>query len=99
MTLKELHAVSVCSICVTAYDADGPLHPITDYMRGSSGFMSLEITRLHVHPNGVDLVAEIDISPAVLRVLDKESDNYYDTVKKAKEEEQYLYEHGFPILK
>ena len=78
MTLKDLSAVARCEIYTTAYAADGDEYLITDFLRGSSGFMSLEIAGLHPHKNGLDLVAEINISPGVLRFLDKESKKYYN---------------------
>lgn len=77
MTLKDLHSVANSEIYVTAFDCDGPAYLITNFMRGSRGFMSLEITKLSTY-NGLDLLAHIDISPSVLRILDKESNEYYN---------------------
>lgn len=77
MTLKDLNNVRGCEIYVTAYDCDAPAFLLTDYLRGSGGVMSLEIVKLTTH-NGLDLLAHIDISPAVLRILNKESDVYYN---------------------
>ena len=76
MTLKDLHGVASGEIYVTAFDCDGTAHLITDYMRGSGGFMSLEIVKLSTY-NCLDFLAHIDISPSVLRLLDRESNNYY----------------------
>lgn len=85
MTLKELQAVAAGEIYVTAYDCDGPTYLVTDYLRGSSGFMSLEIARLGIY-DCLDFLAHIDISPSVLRVLSKESESYYSAIKKATDE-------------
>lgn len=78
MTLKNLDSIAAGEIYITAYDCDGPAYLVTDYLRGSSGFMSLEIVRLSTY-NSLDFLAHIDISPAVLRVLNKESENYYNS--------------------
>lgn len=77
MTLKNLDSIAAGEIYVTAYDCDGPAYLVTDYMRGSSGFMSLEIAKLSTY-SGIDFLAHIHISPAVLRVLNKESESYYN---------------------
>lgn len=76
MTLKDLHSIANGNIYVTAHDCDGPAYLITDYLRGSGGFMSLEIACLETY-DCLDFLAHIDISPNVLRVLNKESDDYY----------------------
>lgn len=77
MTLKDLQTVAAGEIYVTAYDCDGPAYLVRDYLRGSGGFMSLEIVKLSTH-EGLDFLAHIDISPNVLRILNKESENYYN---------------------
>lgn len=77
MTLKDLQTVATGEIYVTAFDCDAPAYLITDYLRGSSGFMSLEIVKLDTY-KCLDFLAHIDISPNVLRVLDKESTAYYN---------------------
>ena len=76
MTLKDLFTIANGEIYVTAYECDGPAYLITNSLRGSRGFMSLEIVQLSRY-NGLDFLAHIDISPNVLRVLNKESDEYY----------------------
>jgi hypothetical protein len=77
MTLKDLYSVAGGEIYVTAFDCDGPAYLVTDYLRGSSGFMSFEIARLGTY-NGLDFLAHIDISPNVLRLLERESNDYYN---------------------
>ena len=76
MTLKDLHTIANGEIYVTAYDCDGPAYLVTDYLRGSGGFMSLEIVQLSVY-ECLDFLAHIDISPNVLRILNKESEDYH----------------------
>lgn len=76
MTLKELNSIAAGEIYVTAYDCDAPAYLITDYLRGSAGFMSIEIAMLTTY-DCIDFLAHIDISPAALRVLNKESENHY----------------------
>ena len=77
MTLKDLDSVAINEIYVTAFDCDGPAHLVTDYLRGSSGFMSLEVAKLGTY-NGLDFLAHINISPNVLRLLERESNDYYN---------------------
>ena len=77
MTLKSLDTIAAGEIYVTAYDCDAPAFLVTDYLRGSAGFMSLDIAKLSTY-NGLDFLAHIDISPAVLRALNKESESYYN---------------------
>ena len=77
MTLKDLRAVASGEIYITAYDCDGPAVLLTNYLCGSGGLMSLEIVKLTPH-NGLDFCAHIDIPAAVIRVLEKESKDFYD---------------------
>lgn len=82
MTLKDLAAVADTDIMITAFDCDGPAYYLTNYLRGSAGVMSLEIAKITTY-GGLYILAHIDISPAVLRILDKESNTYYDKNKTA----------------
>lgn len=77
MTIKELRAVASGEIYITAYDCDGPAVLLTNYLCGSGGLMSMEIVKLTPY-NGLDFCAHIDIPPAVVRVLEKESNAFYN---------------------
>lgn len=76
MTLKELDIIANGEIYIMAQDNNGPTYLITDYLRGSRGFMSLEISKLDTY-KGLDFLAHVDMSPVVLDMWVKESDDYY----------------------
>ena len=85
MTLSDLAAVSTCPIYITSLH--GSHHDtyaeLTNYLRGSSGVMSLQIVKLGAFSNG-DLCAYIDLPNSVISAIDNDSKKAYKEMEARK---------------
>lgn len=77
MTLRDLAAVTLCEITFTSTeDTRAPWVNLTDYLRGCSGIMGLEIAKLGAFSDGSHAVY-IDLPPSVIRAIHKDNEQFY----------------------
>jgi len=85
MTLADLAAVSTCPIYITAlHGSRNDTHAeLTNFLRGSSGVMSLQIVKLGVFSDG-SFCAYIDLPNSVISAIDKDSKKAYKEMEARK---------------
>lgn len=85
MTLSDLAAVSTCPIYITSLycSRHKTYAELTNYLRGSSGVMSLKVEKLGAFTVG-NLCAYIDLPESVISSIDEDSKQAYKEMEARK---------------